>query len=282
MDSLMSWQQQQAGGDNATRSPAEEEGLWGLRTDPRLKDWPFMGGPTGVACLLALYLVGCVALGPRLMRNRKPLSLRPLLLAYNVFMVGASVHFAYITVKEAYVESGYSLWCQADDSLTSPRAMILFRHSWWYLLLKMTELLDTFFFVLRKKNQHISFLHVLHHTLALVTVWLDLYMGVLGQVALFPLLNSSVHIVMYTYYGLAALSPNLRPNLWWKKYVTQFQIAQFMVLTVHAIVPILHVCGFPQGFACFMAAEAALFSALFSQFYVRTYMKRGDKSLKDR
>ncbi|CAN7989101.1 unnamed protein product [Ixodes hexagonus] len=278
----MSWQQQQVGADNATRSASEEDGgLWDIRGDPRIKDWPFMSGPTGVACLLLLYLIGCVALGPRLMRNRKPLSLRPLLLVYNAFMVGASIHFVYVTIKVAYVESGYSLWCQANDSHTSPRAMTIFKHSWWYVLLKMTELLDTLFFVLRKKNQHISFLHVLHHTLALFTVWLDVYMGVMGQVALFPLLNCSVHIVMYTYYGLAALSPDLRPNLWWKKYVTQFQIIQFAVLTVHALVPVVHECGFPQRFACFMAAEAALFGTLFSQFYLRTYVKRANKSLKD-
>jgi len=36
-------------------------------------------------------------------------------------------------------------------------------------------------------------------------------------------LNCSVHIVMYAYYGLAAI-PSLRNKLWWKKYITRFQL----------------------------------------------------------
>lgn len=86
------------------------------------------------------------------------------------------------------------------------------------------ELLDTVFFVLMKKETHISFLHLLHHSLALWTVWLDVNLGITGQTALFPILNCSVHVVMYTYYGLAALPKEIRPKLWWKKYVTQFQV----------------------------------------------------------
>lgn len=264
---------------NETRRDA---GMWGLRSDPRIRDWPLMGGPEGLCCILAIYLGGCVVAGPRLMRNRKPWSLRPLLVAYNAGMVVVSLYFVSLTIKMAYVESGYSFLCQADDSRTNPKAMVIFAYGWWYVLLKVAELLDTLFFVLRKKDSHISFLHVLHHTLALVTVWLDVNMGVMGQVALFPLLNCSVHVLMYTYYGLSALAPEWRPSLWWKKHVTQFQIFQFLVLTLHALIPVLHECGFPRRFACFMAAEAALFCYLFSDFYVRTYRKDADRCVKNR
>ena len=38
------------------------------------------------------------------------------------------------------------------------------------------------------------------------------------------MLNSFIHLVMYTYYGLAALGPKYQKYLWWKKYMTKMQI----------------------------------------------------------
>ena len=41
------------------------------------------------------------------------------------------------------------------------------------------------------------------------------------------LINSLVHVFMYTYYGMSAV-PNLRKYLWWKKHLTQFQLVSFL------------------------------------------------------
>jgi elongation of very long chain fatty acids protein 4 len=41
---------------------------------------------------------------------------------------------------------------------------------------------------------------------------------------MYPLVNSFIHIVMYTYYGLAAMGPHMQKYLWWKKYLTMMQI----------------------------------------------------------
>uniref|UniRef100_A0A131YXV0 Elongation of very long chain fatty acids protein n=1 Tax=Rhipicephalus appendiculatus TaxID=34631 RepID=A0A131YXV0_RHIAP len=273
------WQQQ---GVNGTEAVSDYSALSWFKPDERIRDWPLMGSPAAVTSVLALYLMGCVVVGPRLMRDCKAFSMRPILIAYNVAMVALSVFFAYLTVTIAYFKSGYSLVCQANDSKTNPFREVIFYYGWWYVMLKVGELLDTVFFVLRKKNDHISFLHVLHHTLALITVWLDVNLAIMGQVALFPLLNCSVHVVMYSYYALAALPPSLRPNLWWKRYVTIFQIAQFFVLMVHSLVPVFKDCDFPRPFAVFMALEAGLFFYLFSDFYVKNYgsPKQGVSSAK--
>ncbi|GBP70072.1 Elongation of very long chain fatty acids protein AAEL008004 [Eumeta japonica] len=46
------------------------------------------------------------------------------------------------------------------------------------------------------------------------------------------LINSGVHTVMYSYYLISAVRPLwIRP--WWKKYITQLQILQFLVLFIH-------------------------------------------------
>lgn len=40
------------------------------------------------------------------------------------------------------------------------------------------------------------------------------------------LVNTFVHIVMYSYYGLAALGPHMQKYLWWKRYLTRLQLVR--------------------------------------------------------
>jgi len=40
------------------------------------------------------------------------------------------------------------------------------------------------------------------------------------------MLNSLVHVVMYSYYLLSSLGAWIQPYLWWKRYLTQFQIVR--------------------------------------------------------
>lgn len=45
---------------------------------------------------------------------------------------------------------------------------------WWYFIAKFTEFFDTIFFNLRKKTEHVSTLHVIHHGCMPFSVWLGL------------------------------------------------------------------------------------------------------------
>lgn len=49
------------------------------------------------------------------------------------------------------------------------------------------------------------------------------------------LLNALVHVVMYFYYFLAGLGPRYKKFLWWKQYITTFQITQFVIATIHIL-----------------------------------------------
>lgn len=40
------------------------------------------------------------------------------------------------------------------------------------------------------------------------------------------MINSSVHVIMYLYYGLSALGPVAQPYLWWKKHMTAIQLVR--------------------------------------------------------
>ncbi|KFB53504.1 elongase [Anopheles sinensis] len=48
------------------------------------------------------------------------------------------------------------------------------RTCWWYYISKFTEFFDTLFFILRKKTQHVSTLHVIHHGCMPFSVWMGM------------------------------------------------------------------------------------------------------------
>ena len=52
------------------------------------------------------------------------------------------------------------------------------------------------------------------------------------------MLNSFIHLVMYSYYGLAALGPKYQKYLWWKKYMTKMQIVSILY---YRLLKVLHV-----------------------------------------
>lgn len=82
------------------------------------------------------------------------------------------------------------------------------------------------FFILRKKNQHVSTLHVIHHGVMPFSVWMGVKFAPGGHSTFFALLNTFVHIIMYFYYMVAAMGPQFQKYIWWKKYLTTFQMVQ--------------------------------------------------------
>lgn len=45
---------------------------------------------------------------------------------------------------------------------------------WWYYISKLFEFCDTFFFILRKKEQQLTFLHVYHHATMFSFWWIGI------------------------------------------------------------------------------------------------------------
>lgn len=82
------------------------------------------------------------------------------------------------------------------------------------------------FFVLRKKDKQITFLHMYHHTAMPMVSWgcTKYYPG--GHGTLIGVINSFVHIIMYFYYMMSAMGPQYHKYLWWKKYITTLQMVR--------------------------------------------------------
>ena len=83
---------------------------------------------------------------------------------------------------------------------------------------------------------------------------------------------------MYSYYGLSACGPSVQRFLWWKKYLTVFQMIQFVMIFTHAFQLVLYTsCDFPKVFALWIGAHGVLFWFLFSNFYDKAYNHRDGK-----
>ncbi|XP_076830074.1 very long chain fatty acid elongase 7-like isoform X2 [Brachyhypopomus gauderio] len=128
------------------------------RTDP----WLLVHSPVPVSCIFLCYL-GIIWIGPKLMRNRPPMELKPVLTLYNFAMVGLSVYMFHEFLMSSWL-ANYSYLCQPVDYSNSPLAMRMASVCWWFFFSKVIELSDTVFFILRKKTSQLTFLHVYHHS----------------------------------------------------------------------------------------------------------------------
>uniref|UniRef100_A0A3P9DME7 Elongation of very long chain fatty acids protein n=1 Tax=Maylandia zebra TaxID=106582 RepID=A0A3P9DME7_9CICH len=95
---------------------------------------------------------------------------------------------------------------------------------WRYFISKGIEYLDTVFFILRKKFNQVTFLHVYHHCSMFTLWWIGIKWVAGGQSFFGAHMNAMIHVLMYLYYGLASCGPKIQKYLWWKKYLTIIQM----------------------------------------------------------
>ncbi|XP_058974598.1 elongation of very long chain fatty acids protein 7 isoform X1 [Musca domestica] len=247
------------------------------KSDPRTRDWFLMSSPFPTIAISITYAYIVKILGPKLMENRKPFELRKVLVVYNFLQVLFSMYLFYEASIGGWL-NGYSFTCEPVDYSYSPKAIRTARGCWWYFFSKFTEFFDTFFFVMRKRYDQVSTLHVIHHGIMPVSVWWGVKFTPGGHSTFFGFLNTFVHIIMYTYYMLAAMGPKVQKYLWWKKYLTVLQMVQFVLVMIHSFQLFFrNDCNYPIGFAYFIGAHAVMFYFLFSDFYKKSYLRRDAK-----
>ncbi|XP_071139052.1 very long chain fatty acid elongase 4-like [Mytilus edulis] len=242
------------------------------RGDPRVGEWFLMQSPVPIMILFVSYIF-VVLVSPRVMKNVQPLNLKAVLIPYNFILVGLSIYMflEFLTVS---LLSNYSYLCQPVDYSESPLAIRMAKVCWWFFFSKVIELLDTVFFILRKKFNQVSFLHVYHHCTMILNWWMGVKYVAGGQSFFTGMLNSFVHIFMYTYYGLAVFGPHMQKYLWWKKYLTKLQLTQFMAFVIHTGYNLITDCDFPQGFNVAVFIYAITLILLFGNFYYHSYLEK--------
>lgn len=145
-------------------------------------------------------------------------------------------------------DKNVNFMCQELDFTDNWKGVRSAQMSYAYFLVKMLDLCDTIFFVLRKRSRQISFLHVYHHVAILVGSYIAVswapgnihpklcsfqiltwLFSIGGHPWLFGLLNCFVHVVMYGYYFGSVYSPRMKENLTIKRSITQLQIVSHLL-----------------------------------------------------
>ncbi|RWS23022.1 elongation of very long chain fatty acids protein-like isoform X2 [Leptotrombidium deliense] len=249
--------------------------LWQSMGDPRVQAMPLMdGGPWATLSIIAFYVYFVKVLGPVFMEHRPPFDLRRPIFWYNIFMVVINaLFFAYATY---FTNFGINTWIcnNVDPTANDAEWQFKLRVGWLFFFSKFIDLLDTVFFVLRKKYNQVSALHVIHHSLVPINVWMGLKYVPSESAAFMPFINSFIHCIMYLYYALSTLGPAVRPYLWWKKYLTTLQIIQIALVAFHCLyIAYIPACNLPKMVFLVAFPQSLLVLAMFCSFFTKSYTK---------
>ncbi|GLV34337.1 uncharacterized protein CBL_00265 [Carabus blaptoides fortunei] len=205
--------------------------------DPRTANFPLMSSPVPTMAICLSYVYFVKVLGPKIMENRKPMQFKNTLIIYNLFQVIFSAWLFYEIGMSGWFTGFYSYRCQPVDHSNHPSTMRMVHACWWYYFSKFTEFFDTIFFVLRKKNDHVSTLHVIHHGCMPMSVWFGVK---------FTPVNTGLIILQ----------------------------VQFILIMVHAFQLLFIECDYPRAFVWWIGMHAVMFFFLFNEFYKQAYHKK--------
>lgn len=213
------------------------------------------------------------------MQHRQPLDLRRFLVFYNFFQIVSNGWIVYVLGK-GWLEGNVAVFCDPGQFYSNPSIAIpIIRAGYLFFLIKFFDFFDTLFFILHKKNDHVSWLHVYHHAIMPIPVWIGIrFIG--GSPGIFDAcLNATIHVIMYSYYLLTGLGPRFRKFLFWKKYLTKMQLGQFIVIALHSIVLMFQNCDIPvASYAAVIFPLQLTFFVLFMNFYRKAYSQKVAKS----
>ncbi|XP_034824496.1 very long chain fatty acid elongase 7-like [Maniola hyperantus] len=242
-----------------------------------LNTWTFEETSVGLGTVIVLYLILVLKILPNFMKDRKPYQLKTPLLFYNVFQVAFSSYAVFLYTRYVIRHGVIITRCPRGEDLKEVISEIT-----PYFIAKHIDLLDTVFFVLRKKDNQVTFLHVFHHTLMLTWSWFYQMYYPTDHFVVVGLINSFVHVLMYAYYGISSLGPEYAKYVWWKKHLTKVQLMQFILVLCN-----LHYqqkltpCPVPALFHYFCLSSIISFFVLFTNFYVRSYVAKSKKKVAD-
>jgi elongation of very long chain fatty acids protein 4 len=137
-----------------------------------------------------------------------------------------------------------------------------------YLLITVT-FLNIFLVCLQ-----VSFLHVYHHCTIAWAWWIGLSLMPGGDSYFGALLNSWIHVMMYSYYAMSLLKIPCP----WKRYLTLAQLAQFSAVVLYSTFvwtyysSNIQTAGWrPYAAISIQVWEMVSLFALFSIFYKKSY-----------
>lgn len=157
-----------------------------------------MGSPYPLIMIFGIYLLVVLKLGPMFMENREAYNLNVVKRSYNLYQICSC-----ICVSAGSLVSNYKfIWtlgwkCEPDWSeqayILDIGCLIFFL---LYILLRLSEIIETIIFVLCKKQTQITFLHCYHHIAVVFVIWISFKYSGHSREVFIALVNTTVHSVM--------------------------------------------------------------------------------------
>ena len=254
---------------------ASKYDTWMAMGDARTEDWPLVASPVPCLAISAAYVLLANRL-PKVLKGRVFPVYYPIIV-YNFLVVLLNI---YIVAELVNTTTHYSWKCQPVEYSNKENPMRTAGAVWWVFISKFVEMLDTFFFIAKGNYRQLSFLHVYHHSTIFPLWWLGIKYVPGGNAVPGAILNSFIHVIMYSYYFLSSFGPKYKKFLWWKKYLTGLQLAQFAACLGLACVNYKDGCRWPEWMYWWFIGYQFSFLVLFGNFYVVNYLKNKDRKSK--
>lgn len=219
--------------------------------------------------LIAGVYLSAALLGTKFMEKQTALELKPLKAVYNVTQVVVCT-VVVLKLLPFYLsrEHMYGLNIKANATV-----------EWWvvvYYGCKLLDFGDTLFIVLGKKTRQLSLLHLWHHgSIVPLFAWILTVGQGAGTLCALPLLNSLVHVLMYSHYFITSMFTF--KNMWWKPIVTAAQMGHHSVLIVAMCISSFTNEDFDPRVGFWGTLWGVSILGLFAKFYVDSYMVKSSK-----
>lgn len=222
----------------------------------------------GYAAILMIY--------PMTIKNKPASQCTSQLIAHNSLLAGMSLYLAlnigWISWEIYQTHGLHALVCDSERVQVTYNSLYFYFHI--FHLSKFYEFIDTYYLVIRKKP--VILLHSWHHITTLILTCATMNSDVAAAWYVI-LANCVVHVIMYTYYALAADGR----HVWWKKYITMMQLGQFiseLVLIIPVSVAYKHIAGYDcSGSGAYTILATGIlgsFLVLFLRFFSKTYKQK--------
>lgn len=257
---------------------------WTENLDKRVTNLPLINSSYYVPLVIFAYLYFVLGCGPRFMKNRKPYSLKTFIKLYDIIQIIANICLIYDLI-DAGLFTNSTLTCFEEkdkqfDYSYNYTPMRLTRCAWYYFLLKILDYVETGVFVLRKKYNQVNFLHLYHHISTLLFAWVGVRYFAVAPALIGGILNCFIHVIMYTYYFLAAWGPEVQEAIVpMKKWLTIAQMTQLILLVIYCLQNFLPDCKVVEYWQVTLyIGNLMLNFYMFYNFYQKTYIKAERKT----